>query len=106
MVVSKDTKIQAHGVYAVRVSFEGSRRRGKSDVEGMVEAFSNDPDFMPAKLQHVVWRADKGYAKIQVRNMTNRAKVLRKGTPIGHFQLERPELTTVDPLLLVDISRD
>ena len=32
--------------------------------------------------------------------------MIHRGTPVGSFQLEKPELTTVDPLLLVDISRE
>jgi hypothetical protein len=72
----------------------------------MVEAYSDNPDFLPGKLQHIVWKADKRYAKIQIRNTTGRSKVIRKGTPVGSFQMETPELKPVDPLLLVDISRE
>ena len=108
MVVSKDTKIPAHGVYAVRVSFDKLRAKPgrKRDVEGMLETFSSNPDFLPGKLQHVVWDANKGYAKVQIRNTTDKPKILHRGTPIGSFHLERPEITTVDPLLLVDITRE
>ena len=106
MVVDKDTKIPAHGVYAVRVTFHGQRQRRKTDIEGMVETYSDNPDFLPGKLQHIVWKAEKGYAKIQIRNTSNRSCMIHRGTPVGSFQLEKPELTTVDPLLLVDISKE
>ena len=108
MVVSKDTKIPPHGVYAVRVSFENLRAGPgrRRDIEGLIETFSSNPDFLPGRLQHVVWDANKGYAKVQIRNTTDKPRTLHRGTPIGSFHMERPEITTVDPLLMVDITRE